>query len=131
MLRRGLRAQPGRLFESLRRRLLEMEDVRESTAWLGYCWRWSLEYRVAGAAEPLAIIVPSPTDLQLAIPLDPELSQSIGRKRMGRALRDGLDLALEPFDTRWAVWSIQSMGMLDDLQDLLELKLGHLTKKVG
>jgi hypothetical protein len=130
-LRRDLGAAAVKLFDAIRRRLLEYEGIQETCVWMGYCWRWSLEYRLGRAKDPLAIVVPSPQDLQLAIPMDRDLGRALAQRRMGRAVRDGLELAAEPFDTRWAVWSIHSMNLLDDLHDLLEIKLRHQNKKVG
>ena len=51
--------------------------------------------------------------------------------RVGDLVRDGLELAQEPFDTRWSLWSLAGVSLLDDLQDLIELKLKHLAKRVG
>ena len=50
---------------------------------------------------------------------------------MSRAVRDGIMLAGDPFDTNWAVWSIQSAAMVDDLVDLVELKMMHLAENAG
>jgi hypothetical protein len=46
-------------------------------------------------------------------------------------VRDGLELAQEPFDNRWGVWSVTGVSLLDDLQDLIELKLAQLAKRAG
>ena len=74
------------------------------------------------------MIVPSPSDLQLAVPLERNFTSTLPVKRMKRAVRDGLDLASEPFDTRWGVWSIQAPTMVDDLEDLVAMKHQHLAK---
>lgn len=128
-LRSQLKVQPQKLFSESRRRLLEVDGVREEPVWYGHCWRWSLEYRKPRSQRPLAVLVPSPTDLQLAMPLDREFLDSVSTRRMKRAVKDGLELAQEPFDTSWGVWSLGSMGMLDDLQDLLEQRLKHLARR--
>ena len=121
-----------RLFDQARSMLRELEGVEETPAWYGDSWHWTIEYPVKERRnEPLALIVPSPTDLQLAVPLDREFTSSLPVRRMTRAVREGLKLAQEPFDTRWAVWSIVSTGQVGDLQDLLERKLQHLQKRVG
>jgi hypothetical protein len=100
-------------------------------AWYGDCWRWSIEFRTRLSKDPLAVLIPCPQDLQLALPLDREFTSSLPIKRMKRAVRDGLELAQEPFDTRWGVWSLAGSSLLDDLQDLIELKLTHLRKRAG
>jgi hypothetical protein len=119
------------MFDAARMRLLDLEGVQESAAWYGESWHWTIEYRVDQADEPLALLVPSPIDLQLAVPLDREFTETLPMSRMSRALRDGLELAQEPFDTRWGIWSVHSAGLLDSLQDLVERKLRHLTKRAG
>ena len=130
-LEASLQAAPAKLFAEARRWLKEIEGVSEVTCWYGDCWKWVLEYRVADASTLLAVLVPSPTDLQLAIPVDPDFLRAISTRRLKRAVRDGLDLAAEPFDTKWGVWSLQSASLVGDLQDLLLQKLAHLSRKAG
>jgi hypothetical protein len=130
-LREALKANTRPVFDAARKRLLEIEGVREELVWYGECWHWSIEFRIRLSREPLAVLIPSPTDLQLALPLDREFTSSLPIKRMKRAVRDGLELAQEPFDTRWGVWSLTGASLLDDLQDLIELKLRHLGKRAG
>ena len=119
------------LFDRTRKRLLELEGVEEAFNWYGDSWKWTIEYRTSLSDEPLVVLVPSPADLQLAVPMDAEFTRSLPVKRMKRAVRDGLELAQEPFDTHWGVWSVQAMSMLEELQDLIERKLRHLGKAVG
>ena len=130
-LRAGLAGTSSKLFNRLRRYLLELEGTSEDLAWHGDCWRWTIEYRTKSSEEPLAVLIPSPEDLQIAVPLEPDLARSLAGRRMKRAVRDGVDLAAEPFDTNWAVWSVQSEGLVDDVVDLIELKLRHQAKQVG
>ena len=56
-------------------------------------------------------------------------ARSLPTRRMKRTLRDGLELAQDPFDTRWGVWSIQAEGLLHDVVDLIERKLRHLNRQ--
>jgi hypothetical protein len=130
-LREGLRVQSRTHFDQLRAHLQRLEGVRETIVWYGDCWHWSLEYRTRLAAEPLAVLVPSPTELQLALPMDREFTRSLPMQRLKRAVRDGLDLVQEPYNSRWGVWSITSTTIIDDLQDLIEMKLAHLAKAAG
>ena len=46
-------------------------------------------------------------------------------------VRDGLELAQEPFDTRWGIWSVQAVNLIEDLHDLIELKLRHMGRVAG
>jgi hypothetical protein len=130
-LRAGLHGKPAELFDLLRRHLLELGGVTEGYAWRGDCWRWTIEYRTKLSEEPLAIVIPSPQDLQLAVPMERKFARSLAGRRMKRAVRDGVDLAQDPFDTRWGIWSIQAEGLLEDVVDLIELKLRHEAKQVG
>ncbi len=130
-LRAALPAKSAALFEHMRRRLKALDGVNEDFAWHGACWRWTIEYRTKRAEEPLAVVVPSPSDLQLAVPLERDFVRVLEGRRLKRSIRDGLGLAREPFDTRWGVWSIGSEGLLDDLVDLIELKLSHLGRRAG
>ena len=130
-LRAELSTQPRHLFDAVRKHLIELDDVTENLAWYGDCWKWSVEYRTRLSKDPLAVLIPCPQDLQLALPLDREFAMNLPVKRMKRAVRDGLELAQDPFDTRWSLWSLAGVSLLDDLQDLIELKLKHLAKRVG
>jgi hypothetical protein len=130
-LRTGLSDDAASVLSEVRKALLALNDVQEVFSWYGHSWHWTLEYRTSHSDEPLAVIIPSPEDLQIAVPMDREFSRSLPMKRMKRTIRDGLDLACEPFHTRWAEWSLLPHRLTDDLLDLIELKLQHLAKRVG
>jgi hypothetical protein len=130
-LRSALDGKARKLFDLLRRHLLEIDGVTEGFAWRGDCWRWTVEYSTKRGEEPLAIVIPSPQDLQLAVPMDRDFARSLTTRRMKRAVRDGVDLAQDPFDTHWGLWSIQAASLLEDVVDLVELKLRHEAKQVG
>ena len=93
--------------------------------------RCDVPSRVPANEDPLAILIPSPLDLQVAVPMKREFARTVAARRMRRAMRDGMVLAQEPFDTRWGIWSIQAEGLLEDVVDLIELKLRHEAKQVG
>lgn len=130
-LRNGLPAVDRSLFDGIRKRLLDLDEVTERFAWHGDSWKWTIELHTKHSDDPLAVIIPSPADLQLAIPLDASFTNSLPVKRMKRGIRDGLELAQEPFDTRWGIWSVHAKNLLDDLRHLVELKLRHLAKAAG
>ena len=130
-LRESVRTQSRHHFEVLRRQLLELDGVRESIAWYGDCWHWSFEYRTRLSDQPLAVLIPAPFDLQLALPIDEEFTRALPLNRLKRAVRDGLDLAKEPYNSRWGVWSVTGISLIEELQDLIEMKLKHLTKAAG
>ena len=130
-LRASLSSAAAKLFTQLRRHLLALDGVTEGFSWHGDCWRWTIEYYTDHSDEPLALLVPSPTDLQLAMPLEREFVRSLPMRRMKRSVREGIGLAQDPFDTRWGVWSIQSEGLLEDLTDLIEHKLRDQARRAG
>lgn len=119
-----------KIFDQLRRHLLSLDGVSESFAWHGDCWRWTIEYHTEHSPEPLAVIVPSPDDLQLAVPLERDFVRNLSTRRMKRSVKEGIGLAQDPFDTHWGIWSV-SDTLIDDLGDLVELKLTHQVKQVG
>ena len=131
MLRAPLEPEAAELFDQLRRHLRSVEGSTEGFTWHGACWRWTIEYHTEHSDEPLAVLVPSPADLQLAGPLEREFVRSLPQRRMTRSVRDGIGLAQDPFDTRWGVWSIQTESLLEDLVDLIDLKLRHQGRRAG
>jgi len=128
-LRCGLPEMSAKLFDRMRSRLRDLDGIEEGVAWYGVCWRWAIEFRLDDDADPLAILIPSPDDLQFAMLLDPAFITSLPLRRMKRVVRDGLDLASEPFDTRWGVWSIQQDSVAEDLEDLAARRRRHLIEQ--
>ncbi len=127
VLRSGLSADTAGYFDRARSNLLDMDGVQEAVAWYGQCWCWAIEYRTNGSDDPLALLIPSPCDLQFAMPLDKQFITTLPVARMKRAVRDGLELAQEPFDTNWGIWSLQQGNLLEDMEDLARRKLKHQT----
>lgn len=125
-LRQSLPKDMAPLFDAIREHLLSVKGVKEQTTWYGVSWRWSLEYRHPESDEPLAVLVPCPEDLRIAMPVDPTFITRLSKRPLKRAIRDGLELASEPFDTRWGVWSIPFANLIDDLRNLINLKIRHL-----
>ena len=130
-LRADLPADAARHMDRVRRCLLRMDGVVEGFQWYGECWRWSIEYRTKLSAEPLAVLIPSPDDLRLAIPVAGEFLRTLSPSRLPRLVREGLEMARESFDSRWGLWSLDSAVIIDGLIDLIESKLDHLAKQAG
>ena len=65
------------------------------------------------------------------MPLDRQFIESMPAKEIKKSLREGLELAQAPFDTRWGLWSLDNSGILTDFMDLVERKLQHLVKIAG
>ncbi|MHC5023418.1 MAG: hypothetical protein ACYTGG_05840 [Planctomycetota bacterium] len=125
-LRAALEAEPRQLFDGARRRLVKIDGITESFAWHGDCWRWGIEYRTRLNDDPLALLIPDPGELQMAVPLTRPFVESLSRRQLKRSIREGLDLVREPFDTRWGVWPISNVAMVDDLLELIGHKREHL-----
>jgi hypothetical protein len=129
-LRMDLPVPAAELFDATRDFLLEHGGLVEGRRWFGDCWFWTvayfLEHEDADEDEPVAIIVPAPDNLQVAAPLDQEFLDQLNTRRMKRAIRDGLDLATEPYSTHWAVWPVAAKNMLEDVTSLLGQRLNWL-----
>jgi len=129
-LRMDLPVPAAELFDATRDFLLEHGGLVEGRRWFGDCWFWTvayfLEHEDADEDEPVAIIVPAPDNLQVAAPLDQEFPDLLNTRRMKRAIRDGLDLATEPYSTHWAVWPVAAKNMLEDVTSLLGQRLNWL-----
>lgn len=130
-LRKGLQADAARLYDRANKTLADFDGVKQGFGWYGEGWQWTVEYRLGRVDAPFAVIVPAPEDLQLAIPLDRTFVGTIPVKDLKRTIRDGLELAQEPFDTSWGVWTIATPGILDDLRVLLDRKIEHLRAAVA
>jgi hypothetical protein len=127
-LRSALTKSAAHVFDRLRAHMGRLGRVSEHIVWYGSSWGWTIEYRLVGRREPLAVMIPSPEDLRVAVPIEPAFVTSLPRKGMKRAIREGLELASEPFDNRWAVWSVSDDGMANDLGTLLDRRLHHLVE---
>ena len=131
ILRKNLSDDPASYFDLARKKLSGLEGVTEKMTWFGDGWHWTVGYYTPHREEPLVVIIPDPLDLQLAMPLDRQFIESIPAKDVKKSLREGLELAQAPFDTRWGVWSLDNPGILTDFMDLVERKLQHLMKIAG
>src|SRR5690606_21673766 len=127
-LQSALSNEASALFDRLRNHLLSIDGVSEQVSWHGPCWRWSVQYSLGDSSEPLALLIPSPEDFQLAVPFEREVADALAKHPFKRAIRDGLDMAREPFDSRWCVWSVQFANLLDDLTTLIDMKHRHVVE---
>jgi hypothetical protein len=118
-------------YDRIRGHLLKIDGITEAPGWHGSTYCWCLEYRLPDRDEPMAILIPSPIDLQLAMPIDHEFLEQLPIRRMKRAIRDGLDLASPPFDTTWAIWSLVPGSFLEELEDVIDRRVRFLTEAAG
>ncbi|MFO0874888.1 MAG: hypothetical protein U0575_13080 [Phycisphaerales bacterium] len=109
--------------------LHEVGLVVESVAWHGESWKWTVEFRPFAGGLCSAMLVPAPDNAQLAIPVTREFIQALPMKRLKKAIREGLELASEPFDTHLAVWPLVGGPIISDLHDLLQRRVKHLARK--
>ncbi len=72
--------------------------------------------------EPLAIMIPAEENLQIAAPLTHEFIDQLSTRRLKRFVRDGLELAMPPHKTSWAVWSIPTTTAVEDVLPVLKSK---------
>lgn len=130
-LRESLPSEARTVFNRVHKSLAQRHGLQEQVAWYGVCWCWSIEYRASANGAPVAVLIPSPEDLQLAMPVEQEFINLLPYRRLKRGIRDGLELARDPFDTRWAVWSLLPSTILDDLENLIDRRMRHLAAVVA
>jgi len=118
-LRAALKRDAAGLFERACRGLRELQDAAEAVVWNGECWKWTVAFEGAGDDRAMVVIIPNPSDLQVAARLSPDRVRTARRMAVRRAVREGLDLAADPFDSEWCVWSVSARGVLDEIVTLL------------
>ena len=96
--------------------------------WYGEAWFWSVAFYPEGADVPLAIIIPSPEDIQIATQLTHEFIEQLSTRRLKRFVRDGLELAMPPHDTDWAYWLIPTAKAVEDIMPVLKNKYNYYYK---
>ena len=123
-LRSGIQDEEMRnAFDLLRTKLLEIEEIEEHLEWKGDCWHWSFVYTLPSLKDPLALVICAPEDVQISMPLERHIAEAIPTRRMKRAIRDGLELAQEPFDTNWAVWSVTTKSSVPDIFQVVKHRI--------
>jgi hypothetical protein len=130
-LKGRLKEEAVKLFDGIRARLTAIEGVSERFKWFGDGWHWTIGYFTGNSEEPLAVIIPNPADLQLSMPLDRKFIKGLPEDQVAKTLRDGLELAADPFDTRWAVWSIENEPLIEDLVRFVEMKRQFMARAAG
>ena len=117
------------LFDSFHQHVSGLKNLSHRLAWHGEGWYWTIEYVREGDEIPVAILIPAPEDVKVAMPIDPDFTRKISIPRLKRSIRDGLELSLDPFDAKWAVWSLQPGSFVDDLLNLVQRKIKFLASK--
>ena len=104
-----------------------LENVVTDVKWYGECWFWTVSFHSDFLDEPLAIMIPAEENLQIATPLTHEFIDQLSTRRLKRFVRDGLELAMPPHRTTWAVWSIPTIGAVEDVMPVLKAKQKYYT----
>lgn len=110
-------------FDAVYAYLSGIADIEESMRWFGDCWHWTIAFTLPGEDDPLAIIIPAPEDVQIAMPLDRKFVEKLPMRRFKRSVIDGLLLAQEPYNTRWGIWSLPQPSALEDLRQVIDARL--------
>ncbi len=121
-LRDLLDAELKKVFDKTRAKVMELGDVEEDVIWFGECWFWSVAFMIEGQQEPLTILIPSVEDFQIASPLKADFLDQLSTRRLKRFVRDGIDLAMPPHQTNWAIWSVSTIPAIDDVMPVLKSK---------
>lgn len=109
-------------FDKAKSKILALGDYETELRWFGDCWFWTIAFVSNNLEEPLAIIIPSSEDLQIASPLTHEFIEQLSTRRLKRFVRDGLELAMEPHQTNWAIWSTPTPAAVEDVMPVLKNK---------
>ncbi|MDP7006524.1 MAG: hypothetical protein QF718_09985 [Phycisphaerales bacterium] len=109
-------------FDKARTKIHSLGEYENEVQWFGDCWFWTVSFVSDNLDEPLAIIIPSPEDLQIATPLTHEFIDQLSTRRLKRFVRDGLELAMEPHKTNWAIWSVPTPAAVEDVMPVIKSK---------
>jgi hypothetical protein len=107
-------------FDKAKSKINSLGECKEAVRWYGDCWFWTVTYSVPDSENPLAVIVPFEEDMQIASPLTHEFIDQLSTKRLKRFVRDGIELAMPPHETQWAVWSAATPAAVEDIMPVLK-----------
>jgi len=110
-------------FDKARSKIMSLgEEIIEDIHWFGDCWFWSITYSIPNLEDPLVILIPSPEDLQMAAPLNGDFLNQLSTRRLKRFVRDGIELAMPPHMTNWAIWSTPTPPAVEDVMPVIKNK---------
>lgn len=115
-------------FDKAKTRIIALENVDLELKWYGDCWFWTIAFISDYMEEPLAILIPAEENLQIAAPLTHEFIDQLSTRRLKRFVRDGLELAMPPHRTSWAVWPIPTPAAVEDVMPVLKAKQKYYAK---
>jgi len=114
-------------FDKAQTKILALDNVTTEVKWYGECWFWTVAFMSDFTDEPLAVMIPAFEDLQLAAPLTHDFIEQLSTRRLKRFVRDGIELAMPPHRTEWAVWSIPSNAAVEDVLPVIKSKQKYYT----
>lgn len=115
-------------FDRAKTKIVALENITVEVKWFGECWFWTIAFCSEFMEEPLAVMIPAEENLQIASPLTHEFIDQLSTRRLKRFVRDGLELAMPPHRTSWAVWSIPTPGAVEDVMPVLKAKQRYYSK---
>lgn len=124
-LRDDLSKQSLALVDHLRASILSVSGVKETVAWCGVTWKWSLVFKDS-SGRIVAYIVPQPAHTKLVLPLSTHILSRLPSREVSKWLRDGVTTATIVGDVRWAHWEFASKANVEELLWLLEARLPAL-----
>lgn len=124
-LRDDLSKQSLALVDHLRASILSVSGVKETVAWCGVTWKWSLVFKDS-SGRIVAYIVPQPAHTKLVLPLSTHILSRLPSREVSKWLRDGVTTATIVGDVRWAHWEFASKTNVEELLWLLEARLPAL-----
>lgn len=109
--------------------LRAIEGGTEELRWFGIPWRWSLGFRHAlDLGREWAVVVLKPEKPDLVVPLTHAALERFPSRRFSRAIRDGIVHAPQVAGVFWAQWELSSRAQVDELLDLLKVKMDRMSQ---
>tara|TARA_X000001036_G_scaffold29423_2_gene24304 strand:- start:5204 stop:5650 length:447 start_codon:yes stop_codon:yes gene_type:complete len=107
-------------FDELTAQIQDLGEVTTEVLWFGDCWFWTVAFMTEKSEKPIAVIIPFEEDMQIASPLSHEFIDQLSTRRLKRFVRDGIELAMPPHETEWAVWSAHSPAAIEDIMPVIK-----------
>lgn len=128
-LRKLVVSDAKKAFDKAISKMHALGEIREELRWYGDCWYWCVALMSEHMDDPLAILIPFPEDLQIATTLSHEFIDQLSTRRLKRFVRDGLELAMVPHQTNWAIWSIPTPMAVEDVMPVIKNKFKYYTQQ--
>ncbi|HIA71177.1 MAG TPA: hypothetical protein EYO01_00505 [Phycisphaerales bacterium] len=119
-LKKRILEDGSKAIDKLSSKIAALGDVTEEVIWFGDCWFWTIAYMTEYSEKPLAIVIPFEEDMQIASQLSHEFIDQLSTRRLKRFVRDGIELAMPPHETEWAIWSAHSPAAVEDVMPVLK-----------